>query len=167
MILWAKYRDEFKLDDFPGNRSSDSISYNGRIYSMPILTNTEMFFYREDLFRESGLALPKTMQDYMEAAEKLHQGRVSGTIMTLKPVDGCLNDAHWYLNALGEGWFDKELEANLQSAGRRKSHHHDEADDSIRPSRLYVCSQRRINHQPAAGPRRDGAAMVHARSVNG
>ena len=27
--------------------------------------------------------------------------------MTLKPVDGCLNESHWYLNAMGEGWFDK------------------------------------------------------------
>lgn len=104
--LWAKYKDEFKLDDFPKS-VIESISYNGHIYSMPILTNTEMFFYREDLFKDNGVALPKTMQDYMEAAKKLHQGRVSGTVMTLKPVDGCLNEAHWYLNALGEGWFDK------------------------------------------------------------
>jgi ABC-type glycerol-3-phosphate transport system substrate-binding protein len=105
--LWAKYKDEFKLDDFPES-VVESISYNGHIYSMPILTNTEMFFYREDLFKENSLTLPKTMQDYFGAAQKLHQGRVSGTIMTLKPVDACLNEAHWYLNALGEGWFDKD-----------------------------------------------------------
>jgi ABC-type glycerol-3-phosphate transport system substrate-binding protein len=104
--LWGKYKDEFKLDDFPKS-VVDSISYNGRIYSMPILTNTEMFFYREDLFKENSLTLPKTMQEYLEAAKKLHQGRVSGTVMTLKPVDGCLNETHWYLNAVGEGWFDK------------------------------------------------------------
>jgi ABC-type glycerol-3-phosphate transport system substrate-binding protein len=105
--LWAKYKGEFKLDDFPKS-VIDSISYNGRIYSMPILTNTEMFFYRQDLFKESGTAPPKTMQEYFDAAKKLHQGRVSGTVMTLKPVDGCLNESHWYLNAIGEGWFDKD-----------------------------------------------------------
>jgi multiple sugar transport system substrate-binding protein len=103
--LWKKYTDEFKLDDFPKS-VIESISYNGHIYSMPILTNTEMFFYREDLFKENNLALPKTMPEYQEAAKKLHQGRVSGTVMTLKPVDGCLNETHWYLNAIGEGWFD-------------------------------------------------------------
>jgi hypothetical protein len=48
------------------------------------------------------------MQEYFDAAKKLHQGRVSGTVMTLKPVDGCLNESHWYLNAIGEGWFDKD-----------------------------------------------------------
>jgi ABC-type glycerol-3-phosphate transport system substrate-binding protein len=104
--LWAKHKDEFKLDDYPKS-VIDSMSYNGHIYSMPILTNTEMFFYREDLFKESSLALPKTMPEYLEAAKKLNQGRVSGTVMTLKPVDGCLNETHWYLNAMGEGWFDK------------------------------------------------------------
>jgi multiple sugar transport system substrate-binding protein len=105
--LWAKYKDEFKLDDFPKS-VMESISHNGHIYSMPILTNTEMFFYREDLFKEAGLAPPKTMQEYMEAAKKLHQGRVAGTVMTMKPVDGCLNETHWYLNSIGEGWFDKD-----------------------------------------------------------
>jgi ABC-type glycerol-3-phosphate transport system substrate-binding protein len=68
--LWAKYRDEFKLDDFPKS-VIDAISYNGHIYSMPILTNTEMFFCREDLFKENGLPLPKTMQEYLEAAKSL------------------------------------------------------------------------------------------------
>lgn len=105
--LWAKYKDEFKLDDFPKS-VVESVSHKGHIYSMPILTNTEMFFYREDLFKDNGLTPPKTMQEYLEAAKKLHQGRVSGTVMTLKPVDGCLNESHWYLNAVGEGWFDKD-----------------------------------------------------------
>ncbi|HMM88928.1 extracellular solute-binding protein [Bradyrhizobium sp.] len=105
--LWAKYKDEFKLDDFPKS-VMESMTHKGHIYSMPILTNTEMFFYREDLFKENRLAPPKTMQEYLDAAKKLHQGRVSGTVMTLKPVDGCLNESHWYLNAVGEGWFDKD-----------------------------------------------------------
>ena len=50
--LWAKHKDEFKLDDFPKS-IIELVSYKGHIYSMPILTNTEMFFYREDLFKES------------------------------------------------------------------------------------------------------------------
>jgi ABC-type glycerol-3-phosphate transport system substrate-binding protein len=85
--LWAKYKDEFKLDDFPKS-VIESVSHKGRIYSMPILTNTEMFFYREDLFKDAGLTPPKTMPEYLDAAKKLNQGRVSGTVMTLKPVYG-------------------------------------------------------------------------------
>jgi ABC-type glycerol-3-phosphate transport system substrate-binding protein len=47
------------------------------------------------------------MDEYMEVAAKFDSGRMSGTIMSLKPVDAALNESHWYLNALGEGWFDE------------------------------------------------------------
>ena len=33
---------------------------------MPILTDAEMFFYREDLCKESNRALPKTIPEYLE-----------------------------------------------------------------------------------------------------
>lgn len=104
---WDKYRDEFKLDDFPKS-VMESVSYNGHIYSMPILTNTEMFFYRSDLFKKNSMKPPQTMDEYLADAKKLTKGRMAGTIMTMKPVDGCLNETHWYLNAIGDGWFDKD-----------------------------------------------------------
>ena len=31
----------------------------------------------------------------------------SGSINCLKPVDAAINEAHWYFNALGDGWFDE------------------------------------------------------------
>lgn len=105
--LWEKYKTEYKLDDFPP-AVMDAVSYNGHIYAMPILTNTELFYYRKDLFEQAGIAPPKTMDEYLAAAEKLNSGRMAGTIMSLKPVDAALNETHWYLNALGDGWFDKD-----------------------------------------------------------
>lgn len=104
--LWEKYKDEYNLDDFPQS-VIDSVSYDGHIYSMPIMTNTELFFYRRDLFEEAGIAPPKTMEEYMEAAAALDTPRRAGTIMSLKPVDAALNEAHWYMNAIGDGWFDE------------------------------------------------------------
>jgi ABC-type glycerol-3-phosphate transport system substrate-binding protein len=106
--LWEKYAEEYNLDDFPQS-VIDSVSYNGHIYSMPILTNTELFFYRADLFEEAGIEPPETMEEYRAAAEQLHSGRMAGTVMTMKPVDGALNESHWYLNAIGEGWFDEDM----------------------------------------------------------
>jgi ABC-type glycerol-3-phosphate transport system substrate-binding protein len=104
--LWKKYRDEYKLDDFPQS-VIDSVSYDGHIYSMPFLTNTELFFYRSDIFEERGIQPPKTMDDYLEAAKIINSPRMAGTIMSLKPVDAALNEAHWYMNAIGDGWFDE------------------------------------------------------------
>ncbi|MFY0736339.1 extracellular solute-binding protein [Aurantimonas sp. NFXS3] len=105
--LWEKYKDEYDLGDFPQS-VIDAVSYDGHIYSMPVLTNTELFFYRKDLFDEAGIAAPKTMDDYDSAAAHFDSGRMSGTIMSLKPVDAALNETHWYLNAVGDGWFDEE-----------------------------------------------------------
>ena len=105
--LWEKYREEYNLDDFPPS-VIESVSYDGHIYAMPILTNTELFFYRADLFKEAGIEPPETMEEYEAAAAQLDSARMAGTIMSLKPVDAALNEAHWYMNAIGDGWFDDE-----------------------------------------------------------
>nr|WP_111298274.1 extracellular solute-binding protein [Paracoccus saliphilus] len=103
--LWEKYREEYDLDDFPQS-VIDAVSYDGKIYAMPIQTNTELFFYRTDLLEEAGIEPPTTMEEYAAAAAQLHSARTAGTIMSLKPVDAALNEAHWYMNAIGDGWFD-------------------------------------------------------------
>jgi len=105
--LWEKYKAEYDLDDFPKS-VIDAVSYDGHIYSMPIFTNTELFFYRKDLFEEAGVEPPKTMDEYLAAAKEFNTSRRAGTIMSLKPVDAALNEAHWYMNAIGDGWFDQE-----------------------------------------------------------
>ena len=103
--LWEKYQDEYDLDDFPQS-VIDAVSFDGKIYAMPILTNTELFFYRKDLLEDAGVAPPQTMEEYMALAAQLDSARMAGTIMSLKPVDAALNEAHWYINAIGDGWFD-------------------------------------------------------------
>lgn len=103
--LWEQYSEEYSLDDFPPS-VIESVSYDGHIYAMPILTNTELFFYRSDLLEEAGIEPPETMEEYAAAAAQLDSARMAGTIMSLKPVDAALNEAHWYMNAIGDGWFD-------------------------------------------------------------
>ena len=84
-----------------------AVSYDGHIYSMPILTNTELFFYRKDLFDEKGIEAAADDGGVSEDARRSNSGRMAGTIMSLKPVDAALNEAHWYMNAIGDGWFDE------------------------------------------------------------
>lgn len=105
--LWEKYSDEYDLDDFPPG-IIEAVSYDGHIYSMPILTNTELFFFRTDLLAEAGIAPPETMAEYYEAAAAMNSARQAGTIMSMKPVDAALNESHWYMNAIGDGWFDDD-----------------------------------------------------------
>jgi ABC-type glycerol-3-phosphate transport system substrate-binding protein len=105
--LWEKYREEFKLDDFPENVRK-TFSYDGKLYVVPHTINTQLFFYRKDVFEEAGKAPPKTMAEYRTLAEAFHSPMRAGTISCLKPVDAGLNEAHWYMNTIGDGWFDDE-----------------------------------------------------------
>lgn len=105
--LWEQYRDEYSFDDFPES-VMQSLSLDGDIYAVPFLSNTMMFFYRRDLFEEAGVEPPETIERYAELAEQFNSPRMAGTITSLKPVDAALNEAHWYMNAIGDGWFDDE-----------------------------------------------------------
>ena len=40
----------------------------------------------------------------------------SGSVSCLKPVDAAINEAHWYFNALGDGWFDKDWHPTFNDA---------------------------------------------------
>ncbi|HEV7367545.1 extracellular solute-binding protein [Arenibaculum sp.] len=101
-----KYREEFDLDDFASTAMA-SASYEGKVYGLPVLTNTQLFAYRQDLFEEKGIEPPTTFEEYEAAAAAFHSPAVAGTVMTLKG-DGVLNEAHYYLNAIGDGWFDAD-----------------------------------------------------------
>jgi multiple sugar transport system substrate-binding protein len=105
--LWAKYRDEFKLDDFP-EAMRKTYMRDGHIYVVPHTLNAMMFFYRKDLFDAAGKAPPKNFTEYAALAKSFNSPQRSGNISCLKPVDAAINEAHWYFNALGDGWFDKD-----------------------------------------------------------
>jgi len=105
--LWAKYREEYQLDDFP-DLVRKTYTHNGKHYVMPHTVNTMMFFYRKDLFDAAGKQPPKTIADYRDLAKSFNSPMRSGSINCLKPVDAAINEAHWYFNALGDGWFDDD-----------------------------------------------------------
>jgi ABC-type glycerol-3-phosphate transport system substrate-binding protein len=105
--LWAKYRDEFKLDDYPESVRK-TYTYDGHLYVMPHTVNAMMFFYRKDLFDAAGRQPPKTFAEYRDLAKSFNSPLRSGAVSCLKPVDAAINESHWYINALGDGWFDRD-----------------------------------------------------------
>jgi multiple sugar transport system substrate-binding protein len=46
-------------------------SVNGKIYGIPAFTFVDWMYYRKDWFQEAGIAPPKTMKEFVEAAIKL------------------------------------------------------------------------------------------------
>lgn len=105
--LWAKHREEFGLDDFPESVRK-TYTRDGHLYVMPHTLNAMMFFYRKDLFDQAGKTPPKTIVEYRDLAKSFNTPLRSGTINCLKPVDAAINEAHWYFNAVGDGWFDAD-----------------------------------------------------------
>lgn len=105
--LWAKFKAEFKLEDYP-QHVLDKFSYQGKLYIIPANLNVMFLFYRKDLFEQAGVKPPSTIPEFQALARRFHSPLRAGTVSCLKPVDAGLNEAHWYLNALGDGWFDKD-----------------------------------------------------------
>jgi len=105
--LWAKHKEEFRLGDH-ADKVVETMTYNGHLYVLPSDINVMMFYYRKDLFDQAGKQPPKTIAEYQAQAKALHSPMRSGTIGCLKPVDAGMNEAHWYMNALGPGWFDAD-----------------------------------------------------------
>ena len=103
--LWSKYKSEFGLDDF-----SDAVvktyTYDGHIYVMPHTLNVMLLFYRKDVFEQAGKQPPTTIAGYRDLAKVFHTPQRAGTINCLKPVDANLCETHWYMNTIGDGWFD-------------------------------------------------------------
>jgi hypothetical protein len=63
----------------------------------------------KDLFDQVGKQPPKTIGEYHALARQFNTPMRAGTIKCLKTGDSVLNESHWYINALGEGWFDAEF----------------------------------------------------------
>jgi multiple sugar transport system substrate-binding protein len=105
--LWAKYKDEFDLGDFPATVMEDH-NYLNHTWSVPATTNVMMFFYRKDIFDKAGKQPPTTFAEYRDLAKAFNSPMRAGTINCLRPVDAALNESSWYINALGDGWFDAD-----------------------------------------------------------
>ena len=103
--LFAKYKNEFNFGDY-SDAALKMCSYNGRIYALPGTVNVMMMYYRKDLLDASGKALPKTVAEYQALAKSLNSPARAGAISCLKPTDAAMNEAHWYMNTIGQGWFD-------------------------------------------------------------
>ncbi len=105
--LWAKYKEQYALDDIPDSVLS-SYRYDGKLYALPHNLNVMLFFYRKDLLDAAGKQPPKTIPEYAALAKEMNSPMRAGTISCLKPVDAGLNESHWYMNAIGDGWFDAQ-----------------------------------------------------------
>lgn len=72
------------------NLAQASVGYqqfNGKRYGIPMVMTTPILAYRKDLLEAAGLDVPKTWDDYREAAAKMHSAEVAGNVLLLGGQD--------------------------------------------------------------------------------
>lgn len=68
------------------------------LYAGPIL-----LFYRKDLLKKAGVAVPRTWTQYLAAAQKLNRGGIAGNTMVAKSGDVSMFLVDWYSRFAGMG----------------------------------------------------------------
>ena len=106
--LWARYKKEFSLSDY-ADAAVEAYTYKGSIYAIPFALNTL-------LFDADGKTAPKTIQEYHDLAKHFHNPKRAAALACMKPIDPVLTSCGWYLNALADGWFDKDWKPIFNSA---------------------------------------------------
>jgi multiple sugar transport system substrate-binding protein len=51
---------------------------NGPLYALPYVGNSQLFFYRKDLFEKHSLEKPATWDDVLAAAKTIHEKESAG-----------------------------------------------------------------------------------------
>ena len=108
----AKAPKGYDFNDFPKGELN-YVGYfdpaNGRfggktLYLVPGLHGgSVIMFYRKDLLKAAGVAVPKTWGQYLAAAEKLHGNGVSGNSMIAKSGDVSMFLVDWYTRFANSG----------------------------------------------------------------
>jgi multiple sugar transport system substrate-binding protein len=68
--LFAKYSDKYKLGDLEPAMVK-AMSYDGKMYGIPMQAQTHVMAYRKDLFDKNGITPPTTFEEMQAAAKKL------------------------------------------------------------------------------------------------
>jgi len=68
--LFAKYSDAYALDDIDENLRK-AMSYEGKLYGLPMQTQVLTMVYRKDLFEKNNLTPPTTFDELREVSTKL------------------------------------------------------------------------------------------------
>lgn len=107
--LFEKYRDEYQLDQL-NPRMLESMSYQGKLYGLPMQAQLQVMTYRKDIFAKLGLTPPTTFEELRTVAKKIQDsGEMKYPIALPWLASGDITTA--YGNAMGSQqtpWVDQE-----------------------------------------------------------
>jgi multiple sugar transport system substrate-binding protein len=74
---WYEALAGYDFSDYPKNAMS-VVTYGGRPYIVPLVTEWQVLYYRKDLLAAAGLKVPTTFDELEAAARKLNSDSVAG-----------------------------------------------------------------------------------------
>ncbi|PFG29341.1 ABC transporter substrate-binding protein [Paramicrobacterium agarici] len=82
-------------------------TYEDMVVGVPMITENEMLYYRKDLLEKSGLEVPKTMDDLMNAAKTIKEDNdgVAGIVMRSQ-ASAAVTQFSGFLYSFGGTWED-------------------------------------------------------------
>jgi ABC-type glycerol-3-phosphate transport system substrate-binding protein len=107
--LVEKYRDEYNLDDIPEG-IWETARVGGKIYGIPIESNTMHIFYRPDLLEKHGLEVPETYDDVIAACGVLKEDDTIDLPFTINLHAGWAwyIEFHNFLGSYGGDWLNAD-----------------------------------------------------------
>jgi multiple sugar transport system substrate-binding protein len=106
---------DYHFDDFmPG--SLNLMTVEGQLIGIPTLIETEMLFYRKDLFEQAGLSAPKTLDELLAAAEQLNDPENDFYGITGRgKAAAAVTQFSSFLYNFGGDWLDANREPTINS----------------------------------------------------
>lgn len=100
---------------FSENALAD-MTKDGATYGVPYYSHAQVMWYRQDLLDAAGLDVPKTWDEFLEAAAALTKGGIYGAGVSMSPNDLlCTRYLNYYVRSGGGSLLNDDLTANLTS----------------------------------------------------
>jgi multiple sugar transport system substrate-binding protein len=105
--LFAKHKETYKLDDIDESLRK-AMSYDGKLYGLPMQTQVLTMVYRKDLFDKNNLTPPTTFDELRDASKKLQDsGEMKYPLALPWLASGDITTAYKAaLNSLGKDFVD-------------------------------------------------------------
>ena len=114
--LFEKYADDYDLDAI-SESMRQGMSYDGKLYALPMQAQMFVMAYRTDVFDELGLEVPTTFDDMMAAAKAIQDaGRMQYPIaLPWLATSDIATGFQATMNSLGADYVDESGEVTLDT----------------------------------------------------
>jgi multiple sugar transport system substrate-binding protein len=108
---WVAKDKDLAWDDIGGFFRDFSAKYNGKTYLIPLDGDFHMIYYRTDVFKDAGLTVPETWDDYVADAKALNGKDMNGD--GTPDYGSCISkkrnaQAYWFITSVAGGYIQSK-----------------------------------------------------------